>query len=179
MKFRPIPKGLRPLAQGWIAWEKGAGGPTLGKPSTEPTNPERVAASRSDGQDHCRNPFRFEESCYHQPRVARASQPRAKGLNPFGIRPDGPKDVGNGKEGGEGAEGGRGAGPWVQSASRLGEFSPWARRDEEERGKWSSRILLQWEGNGAALSFCLCCFFRMVPTTLRPRTGIVEHGWRN
>ena len=35
---------------------------------------------------------------------------------------------------------------------------------------------MDWEGNGAALSFCLCCFLRMVPTTLRQRTGIVEHG---
>jgi hypothetical protein len=83
---------------------RGAGGATLGKPSPEPTNPERVAASRSDGQDHCRNPFRVEESCHHQPRVARSSQPWAEGLNPFGIRPDGPKDVGNAQSrGGEGA----------------------------------------------------------------------------
>ena len=48
-------------------------------------------------------PFRVEESCYHQSRVARASQLWAEGLNPFGIRPDGPKDVGSGKEAGEGA----------------------------------------------------------------------------
>jgi hypothetical protein len=63
VQFRPIPKGLRPLAQGWIAGEKGAGGPTLGKPPTEPTNPERVAASRSDSQDHCRHPSRLAVAC--------------------------------------------------------------------------------------------------------------------
>ena len=86
VQFRPIPKGLDHLAQGWTAGEQG-GGPTLGNRPQQTANPERVAASRSDGQHHCRNPFRVEESCNHRPRVARASQPWAGGWNPFGIRP--------------------------------------------------------------------------------------------
>ena len=71
------PKGIESFSPGLDRREKGAGGPTLGKTSAEPTNPERVAASHSGGQHHGCNPFRVELSCNHKTRVL---VPRNPGL---------------------------------------------------------------------------------------------------
>src|ERR1043166_3136718 len=78
----PIPKGLRPSAQGC---EERA---TLGKNEKEGINPEGLVVRLfcvSEPQRPCHNPFRVEPAPRSKPRVARSSQPCALGRNPFGI----------------------------------------------------------------------------------------------
>ena len=116
LRFRPIPKGLHLLAQGWTAGGKGAGGPTLGKAPAEATNPERVVANpgvllRRDTPNRERsNPFRVDAFHGRFPRVAppplhpRQCNPGLKDRIPLGFSLRRAEDVGNAQSrGGEGA----------------------------------------------------------------------------
>jgi len=77
----PIPKGLRPPAQGWRARA------CLGSSSNKHSQPQRgcghFASVRARVVRH--NPVGVGIFCWRSPRVARASQPWASGRNPVGI----------------------------------------------------------------------------------------------
>ena len=93
VQFRIIPKGLRPPAQGCEARA------TLGKCVRQWPTPTGLWPRTEHGSH---NPGWVDRQFRSSPRVARRSQPLALCRNPFGIRPAGPKDVGNAQPEGEG-----------------------------------------------------------------------------